>query len=93
MKKGGNRKRKVHKVWQLQEAKAKFSKLVDDAIRDGYQTITRNGEVVAIVVSQKDFEYYRKPEGTLIDFFNRAPFPDVDLDLSRDKDSGRDTEL
>lgn len=27
-------------------------------------------------------------EETLIDFFMRAPFPEIDLDLSRDKDLG-----
>lgn len=80
-------------MWQLQEAKAKFSKLVDEVLQDGYHTITRNGYPVVVVLSQKEFEQYRKSEDTLIDFFNRAPFPDEDLDLTRDKDTGREIDL
>ena len=84
---------KRHKTWQLQEAKAKFSKLVDEAMEEGYQTITRNGRPVVIVISQKDFEQYLQSKDTLIDFFNRAPFPEEELDLTRDKDPGRDVDL
>lgn len=86
-------RKKIHKIWQLQEAKAKFSKVVEEALHDGYQVITRNGLPVVVVVSQKEFERYQKPEDNLIDFFNRAPFPNDDLDLMRDKDRGRDIEL
>ncbi len=38
------------RTWQLQEAKAKFSELVDLASREGPQVVTRRGaEAVAIV--------------------------------------------
>jgi prevent-host-death family protein len=87
------KRKRARKVWQLQEAKAKFSKVVDEAIHDGYQVITRNGRPVVVVVSQKEFEQYQKPEDTLIDFFSRAPFPDAEIDLTRDKDVGRDIDL
>ena len=72
------------KMWQLQEAKAKLSKVVEDAIHDGYQVITRNGRPIAVVISQKEFEQYQRPEDTLIDFFRRAPSGEIDL--TRDKD-------
>lgn len=85
--------RKKHKTWQLQEAKAKFSKLVDEVIEDGYHTITRNGQSVVVIISQKDFEKYLKSKDTLIDFFMKAPFPDFELDVTRDKDQGRDIDL
>ena len=87
------RRKRPHKVWQLQEAKAKFSELVDEVLHDGYHTVTRNGDPVVVIVSQKEFEKYRKPEDTLIDFFYRAPCPEEDLDLTRDKDLGRDINL
>ncbi len=77
----------------MQEAKAKFSKLVDEVLEDGYHTITRNGQPVVVIISQKDFEEYLKSKENLIDFFSRAPFPDFDLDLSRDQDTGRDIDL
>lgn len=34
--------------WQLQEAKAKFSQLVADANKKGHQTITKQGEPIAV---------------------------------------------
>lgn len=37
-------------TWQLQEAKAKFSQVVDVALKEGAQVVTRNGvPAVAIV--------------------------------------------
>ncbi len=87
------RSHKKHKTWQLQEAKSKFSRLIDEVIQDGYHTITRNGQPVVIVISKKDFEEYLKSKDSLIDFFKKAPFPEVDLDISRDKDVGRDMDL
>jgi antitoxin Phd len=92
MKKGFKKKRR-HKTWQLQEAKAKFSKLVNEALEDGYQTITRNGHPVVVVISQDEFEQYRKPQDTLIDFFMEAPFPEIELDTQRDQDPGREIDL
>ncbi|MDQ3548772.1 MAG: type II toxin-antitoxin system prevent-host-death family antitoxin, partial [Chloroflexota bacterium] len=38
-------------AWQVQEAKQKFSELVERAITDGPQTISRRGVDVAVVVS------------------------------------------
>ena len=43
--------------WQLQEAKNKFNKVVDDAIHDGPQMITKHGAEVAVVLL---VEEYRK---------------------------------
>ena len=43
------------KQWQLQEAKNRFSEVVNRAIKDGAQTITRHGKPVVVVMSQEDF--------------------------------------
>jgi antitoxin Phd len=37
--------------WQLQEAKARFSELIDDTLEKGPQVITRRGIDTAVVVS------------------------------------------
>jgi prevent-host-death family protein len=44
-------------AWQLQEAKAKFSQLVQKAVDEGPQTVTRHGKDAVVVLS---FEDYRK---------------------------------
>ena len=41
--------------WQLQDAKAKFSKVVDDAVAKGPQIVTKRGVDTAVVVSMADW--------------------------------------
>jgi len=67
--------------WQMQDAKAKFSQLVKEACTDGYQVVTKNGEPVAVIISQKEFYRLKKPKSSLLDFFKKAPFPDLELDI------------
>lgn len=87
------RKTRPRKIWQLQEAKACFSQLVKEVEEDGYHMITKNGYPVAMIISTIEFEKLQKTENTLLDFFREAPLPDIDLDISRDKDPGRETDL
>lgn len=47
-------------AWQLQEAKSRFSELVDRAIQEGPQTVTRRGREAVVIVSASD---YRKLGG------------------------------
>jgi antitoxin Phd len=50
-------------AWQLQEAKAKFSKLVQKAIDEGPQTVTRHGKDAVVVLSVHEYRQLceRKP--------------------------------
>jgi prevent-host-death family protein len=43
--------------WQLQDAKARFSQLIDDTLEKGPQIVTRRGIDTAVVVS---FEEWRR---------------------------------
>lgn len=43
-------------VWRLQDAKAQFSALVDNAMRGVPQHVTRRGKRAVIVLSEQDFE-------------------------------------
>lgn len=85
--------RRTKKVWQLQEAKARFSELVKEVEQGGYQTITKNGHAVVMIISKEEFEKLQKPQNTLLDFFREAPLPEVDLDIDRNNDLGRDIDL
>ena len=42
--------------WKLQDAKAKFSELVQKAIDEGPQTVTRHGKDTVVVLSAEQFE-------------------------------------
>jgi len=91
--KNRKRSRRPKKVWQLQEAKARFSELVNEVEHGEYQIITKNGNEVAVIISKEEFEKLQKPKNTLLDFFSEAPYPEVDLDLERKDDLGREIDL
>ncbi len=42
--------------WQVQEAKTRFSELIERAQSEGPQTITRHGTARAVVLSVKDYD-------------------------------------
>lgn len=41
--------------WQLQDAKARFSELIDDTLEKGPQIVTRRGIDTAVVVSVEEW--------------------------------------
>ena len=43
-------------AWRLQDAKAQFSALVDNALRGVPQHVTRRGKRAVVVLSEQDFE-------------------------------------
>jgi prevent-host-death family protein len=45
--------------WQLQEAKARFSELIDDTLEKGPQVVTRRGIDTAVVVSIDEWHKLR----------------------------------
>ncbi|TFH35992.1 MAG: type II toxin-antitoxin system Phd/YefM family antitoxin [Anaerolineales bacterium] len=80
-------------VWQLQEAKNKFSEVVNKALSRGPQYITRRGEQVVVILSASEFQQLQKSKPTLSEFFRRSPFVGIDLDLERDQSYPRDVDL
>ena len=81
-------------TWQLQEAKNKFSRVVDNAVNSGPQIITRRGVEVAIVISYAEYQRIIAFRGSLSDFFAQSPLADIELDLERDRSGARkDIEL
>ena len=57
----GVRRRRWVTKWQLQDAKARFSELIDDTLEKGPQIVTRRGIDTAVVVS---FEEWRRLQET-----------------------------
>ena len=80
--------------WQIQEVKNRLSEVVDLALEEGPQTITRHGKEVAVLVSKEDFDRRRRSRsapGTILPFLRRLRF--AELDLERAKDADRDVDL
>jgi prevent-host-death family protein len=80
------------RVWQLQEAKNKFSEVVEEALQHGPQIITRRGIETAIVLSFAEYRKLTLSRKKLSDFFRESPMAEVDLDLTRDT-SGRRSDI
>ncbi|MDE1163079.1 MAG: type II toxin-antitoxin system Phd/YefM family antitoxin [Acidobacteriaceae bacterium] len=81
-------------TWQVQEAKAHLSELLEDAESKGPQIITKHGAEKAVVIS---IEQYRglqaeKTKLDLRDYLLSMPQID-DFDVDRDVDFGREIEL
>ncbi|MGD9101600.1 MAG: type II toxin-antitoxin system Phd/YefM family antitoxin [Anaerolineae bacterium] len=76
-------------TWQLQEAKNKLSRVVENAINSGPQIITRRGEEVVIVLSYAEYKKMVASKQKLSEFFRESPLVGIDLDLSRDKSEAR----
>jgi prevent-host-death family protein len=80
-------------VWQFQEAKAQLSKVMDNVQETGMQTIIRNRDEVYIILSKEQYENYTRPKDSLLEFFMKAPCPDIDLDITRSQEGIREIDL
>jgi prevent-host-death family protein len=82
-----------HTIWQLQEAKNRFSELVNRAIEEGPQTVTRHGEEIVVVLSKAEYNRLLKSQTSLLEFFRQSPLVGIELDLERDPSLPRDVDL
>jgi len=73
------------RVWQIQEAKNKFSEVVEEAVKNGPQIITKRGIETVIVLSYDDYRAAMLGKKKLSDFFRESPLTQVDIDLKRDR--------
>ena len=78
-------------IWQLQEAKNKLSEVLDCAVKNGPQEITRHGKKTAVILSIGDYQHLNRRKGTLADFFKNSPLSGIDL--SRRADKSREVDL
>ncbi|MDA3957985.1 type II toxin-antitoxin system prevent-host-death family antitoxin [Oceanispirochaeta sp.] len=79
------------KTWQLQDAKSKFSQVINLAVNDSPQCVTKSGKVVAYIVSA---ETYEKEHGiSLKEILLSRPHKDIELEIMRDREEPRELEL
>ena len=80
----------MSQTWQLQEAKNKLSRVVDEAQRSGPQIITRRGAKTAVILSFEDYRRLVASRKKLSEFFQESPLAGAELDLERDKSPVRE---
>jgi len=83
----------VTKIWQLQEAKNKFSQVVNEALNKGPQVVTRRGKEIVVILSREDYGRLKKSQSGVVEFFQSSPLVGVELDLERDKTHPREVTL
>ena len=71
-------------IWQLQEAKNQLSLVVESALNQGAQTITRHGEPAVIVISVAEYKKLLPARKKLVQTLRSCPVKDLDLKRVRD---------
>lgn len=80
-------------TWTVATAKAHFSEVIDRALADGPQVITRNGRKTVVVVSVEAWEHKARRQGTLAEFLAASPLRDSGLEIERLPDGPREINL
>ena len=78
--------------WQVQEAKSRFSEVIETAEKKGPQIITRHGAERAVVMSIADFKSLTAHKPGLKEYLLRGPKVDG-FEIERDRDMGRRIKL
>jgi antitoxin Phd len=81
------------KQWKLQDAKNHFSEVVELAMKDGPQEVTKRGEHAVIILSFAKYQELIKPKKNLVSFFKESPLYGLDLNFERTKDNPREIEF
>ena len=78
--------------WQLQEAKQKLSEVIEKALQEGPQVVTRRGEEVVVILSMKEFQRLREPRPDFKAFLLGGPDLGT-LPLERSRELPREPDL
>jgi len=80
-------------TWQLQDAKSKFSQLVEKAMLNEPQFVTKYGNNAVVILSFENYQKITKPKTNLVTFLRNSPLMDAGLDINRNGDLPREIEL
>jgi prevent-host-death family protein len=83
----------MSRKWSVAKAKAKLSAVIESALTEGPQTITRNGRKAVIVVSAEEWKRKTHRKGNLAEFFASSPLRGSGLKLTRAKTKPRNVKL
>ncbi|MEA2102098.1 MAG: type II toxin-antitoxin system Phd/YefM family antitoxin [Thermodesulfobacteriota bacterium] len=83
----------MHTSWKIQDAKAKFSQVVESALKAGPQYVTRRGQETVVILSVKEYQKITSKKPSLKEFLLNCPKMDNDFEFERQRDYSRDIEL
>lgn len=79
-------------TWRVQDAKSRFSEVLERAQTEGPQTITRHGRERAVVLSIENYRALMAHQPDFKAYLLGGPKVD-DFPIERDADTGREIEL
>lgn len=80
-------------TWQLQDAKSKFSEVVERALERGTQVVTRHGKKVVVILPFDEYERLTGRQGSLARFLLDSPLSGSGLEVERDKTLPRQVDV
>lgn len=80
-------------AWKLQDAKAQFSKVVDEALKRGPQYVTRHGQNAVVILSVAEYEQLVSEKPSFTDFLLSVPKLSDTSIFDRKKDFPRSIDL
>ena len=93
----GDRRKARRHLWQVQEARARLSQLIDEALAGRPQRIGRRGKDVTVLIAAAEYDRLVKPRQSLVEFFRNSPLAEAmaeeELDFERDRSPIRDLAL
>jgi prevent-host-death family protein len=72
-------------VWPLQDAKNRFSEVVNRSMSEGPQEIARHGKKTAVVLSMEEYRRLKRgSQKSLVDFFQKSPLSQIEIERHKD---------
>jgi prevent-host-death family protein len=70
-------------TWGLTQAKAQLSEVIDRAMTEGPQEITKSGKDAVVIVSKKEWLEQTRPQQSMADFLLNSPLRGSGLKVRR----------
>lgn len=83
----------MNNIWQLQDAKSKFSEVVERALAQGVQIVTRRGKKAVVVLPFEEYERLTHQDGSLAQFLLASPLAGSELVIEREKSLPRQIDI
>jgi antitoxin Phd len=80
-------------IWTLQDAKNRFSEVVERATTDGPQRVTKHGKETVVILAIRDWQKLEGNKQSIAEFFLSSPLSASELEFKRDQTVVRPVEL
>jgi prevent-host-death family protein len=80
-------------TWGVAQAKAQFSEVIEKAITEGPQEVTKSGKDAVMIVSKKEWLERSRPKRSAADFWLNSPLRGSGIKLAPIKGKLREVEF